>query len=284
MNFPKNPLKVSLTPYLPDSEAHGVIILAPAMGVNQRYYAALANWLTTKGFIAVTFDFQGMGVNSPKQLKHIDINITDWIETDCARVIARCRESWPDLKITWVGHSLSGQIFPLIPNQTELSGIVSIASGSGFWRLAPMTMRFKALTLWHLLVPVLTPLFGYFPGKKLGVVANLPKRVIYQWRKWCLDSDYCLAAAPPSMRATFTSTKQKVVALTFDDDHMISFESARALHRLFARNDIGHQHISSSQTPFKRIGHFGFFRHRQQEALWATYLLPAIISVVDQEE
>ncbi len=44
--------------FAPDREATGVVLIVPAMGTTQRYYAAFARWLAAQGFLVVTFDSQ----------------------------------------------------------------------------------------------------------------------------------------------------------------------------------------------------------------------------------
>jgi predicted alpha/beta hydrolase len=39
----------------------GAVLIAPAMGVVQSFYAPLAGWLAEQGFVVATFDYQGMG-------------------------------------------------------------------------------------------------------------------------------------------------------------------------------------------------------------------------------
>lgn len=52
---------------------------------------------------------------------------------------------------------------------------------------APCTRNLVPLML-HLASTLLTPMFGYFPGKRLGMVGDLPPGVIRQWTRWCRTS------------------------------------------------------------------------------------------------
>lgn len=47
--------------YRPEGAPRGCALIAPAMGVEQRFYAAFAAWLAERGYLAVTFDYLGMG-------------------------------------------------------------------------------------------------------------------------------------------------------------------------------------------------------------------------------
>ena len=43
------------------------MLIVPAMGVDQRYYAAFASWLADQGYFVVTFDYRGMGRSRPPE-------------------------------------------------------------------------------------------------------------------------------------------------------------------------------------------------------------------------
>ncbi|WP_377157171.1 hypothetical protein ACFJIX_01380 [Roseateles sp. UC29_93] len=37
------------------------LLIAPAMGVEQRYYAAFARWMAEQGWLVLSFDYRGIG-------------------------------------------------------------------------------------------------------------------------------------------------------------------------------------------------------------------------------
>ncbi len=43
---------------------------------------------------------------------------------------------------------------------------------------------------WHLFIPPITKLLGYFPGQKLAAMENLPAGVSLEWCKWCKSPNY----------------------------------------------------------------------------------------------
>jgi predicted alpha/beta hydrolase len=47
--------------FLPDADAVAAVLIVPAMGLTQSYYAPIAAWLAGQGFLVATFDYQGMG-------------------------------------------------------------------------------------------------------------------------------------------------------------------------------------------------------------------------------
>ena len=42
-------------------EPRGYLLIVPAMGVEQRFYAPFAAWLAERGYLAITFDYLAWG-------------------------------------------------------------------------------------------------------------------------------------------------------------------------------------------------------------------------------
>ena len=166
--------------------ASKAILLVPAMGVPQSYYQSLADWLAQQGFASLSFDFVGIGTSRHGSLRRVQSDILAWAREDCAAALATLAAEVPGVPLVWLGHSLGGQILPLVPNVGMLSKAIVVATGSGYWRDNARALRWRAWLLWYLVVPFLTPLCGYFPGRRLRMVGDLPRGVIEQWRRWCL--------------------------------------------------------------------------------------------------
>ena len=116
--------------YQPGQEPAGVVLVAPAMGVPQRFYTDFANWLAGQGYLAVTFDYLGMGRSRRMPLRQLDVDILDWGRHDCSAVLAAAAEVAGGLPLYWIGHSVGAQILPLVDGHERLTRIVTIAAGS----------------------------------------------------------------------------------------------------------------------------------------------------------
>lgn len=247
----------------------GAVLIAPAMGVPQRFYAPFASWLASAGFHAVSFDFRGSGESRSAPLSHLDTDIFGWAEHDAAVALRWLATRTADLPITWIGHSLGGQIIPLVPGHERIAKIITIATGSGYWRENSEPLRRKAWLLWWMIAPALTPLFGYFPGRKLGVVGDLPRGVIEQWRRWCLHPEYCVGVEGEAVRARFAQVTAPLTSISFTDDEMMSAANTESLHSFYANASRSMRRLSPADLGLARVGHFGFFR---EERLWPRLL------------
>jgi predicted alpha/beta hydrolase len=247
--------------------AKAIVIIAPAMGVAQSFYGLFAEWLAAQGYLAITFDYRGMGLAAPPTLRGFEADIFDWAR-DCETVIEFASSRSPRLPLHWIGHSLGGQLLGLMTNRTRITRVVTVAAGSGYWRENSWPTKRVVWALWFGIAPVVTPLAGYFPGKSLRIVGNLPRRVIEQWRRWCLNPEYVVGVEGEQVRAAYDDVRLPILSISFTDDEMMSDRSIHSLHALYRNAYVEYRRIAPRDIGAKRIGHFGFFRQQFEGKLW----------------
>lgn len=257
----------------PSPEPKGAVLIVPAMGVPQSFYEPLARWLAAQGFTTMTFDYRGMGASRRGPLALLDATIFTWAERDVAAALDALAHYAPDVPITWLGHSLGGQIVPFVPNRERADKIITIATGSGYWRENAEPLRRKVWLFWFGAVPLATPVFGYFPGKMLRMVGDLPKGVVKQWRRWCLDRDYAVGAEGPAAQERFARVTTPITSFSFTDDEMMSEKNVASIHAFYTRAPKAMHRFAPSDLRVRRIGHFGFFRREMESRLWETHLM-----------
>ena len=272
----RNGRTLQATFFCPDGEPRASALIVAAMGVTQRYYAPMANWLAAQGYAVVTFDYSGTGMSIEGDVRELDVDIIDWARFDCDAMIDATTDLAPGKPLYWLGHSLGGQILGFVPDKHRIAKIVTIASGSGYWIENVPSLRWKAWWLWYVVVPLATRLFGYFPGRHLRKVGDLPRGVMDQWRRWCLNPEYAVGAEGPAARAEFAAVNIPITFLSFADDEMLSARNTDSLLGLYAGAPRTSRRISPDEAGVKRIGHFGFFNARFETALWQRYLLPEL--------
>jgi predicted alpha/beta hydrolase len=267
-----NDTPLVLRVFEPDVRPTATVMVVSAMGVAQGFYIPFAEWLAARGYRAVTFDYRGIGLSAPRSLRGYRMTVFDWAREDCAAVIDFVKRSDPELPLYWVGHSLGGQLFGVIPNRERIDRIVTVATGSGYWRQNAWPTKRIVWFLWYGVVPVIVPIVGYFPGRRLRIVGDLPRGVIEQWRRWCLDREYVVGAEGSEVRAAYASVRTPMLSLSFTDDEMMSAEGIRALHALYSSAPIEYRRLAPRDIGVGRIGHFGFFREQFQNSLWPLVL------------
>lgn len=247
--------------------ARGIIVLPCAMGVAQKFYQQFAEWLAQQGFVAITFDYRGIGLSAPQKLRGYHATIFDWAR-DCEAVIDFAVTRYAPLPLYWVGHSLGGQLLGLIGNRERIHRIITIATGNGYWLENTWQTKRVVWWLWFVVVPIATRVAGYFPGKRLRKVGDLPLGVMRQWRRWCLNPEYVVGVEGERVREQYSSVSQPMMSLSFTDDEMMTERGTRSLHRLYRNAAVEFRRIAPDQIGVRRIGHFGFFRPQFERTLW----------------
>lgn len=246
--------------FAPAGPARGAALIAPAMGVPQAFYAPFAAWLAARGHHVLTFDYRGTGASRRGSLRGLDIDIVGWARLDATAALRALADRAGDAApLTWIGHSLGGQIVPWIPDHGDLAKIVTVATGSGYWRENSPELRRKVWLLWWCVGPLATALAGYFPGRALRMVGDLPRGVIRQWRRWCLDPDYA-AGAEPGAADLYARVRAPIVSLGFTDDEMMSARNVASIHAHYTAAPVALRRIAPEDLGVRRIGHFGFFK------------------------
>ena len=284
MTSEKQPLTLSLTTadgaplkakfYSADAP-RGAVFIFGAMGVPQDYYRSLAQFLAHHGYAAITFDPRGMGESLFGPISRVDADILTWGRLDAQAVLDELFERVPGVPVSWLGHSLGGQLMPLTPGHERVSKFITVASGSGWWKENARELKRRVWLFWFGFVPLLTPVFGYFPGQRLKMVGDLPRGVILQWRRWCLHPHYLLGVEGDAVRGRFESFRAPITSISFTDDEMMSQENVTSLHGFYTSAPKKMLRLSPQQLGRRRIGHFGFFRPEQREA-WGQWLLPEL--------
>lgn len=259
---------LSVTTFEPAGDAAGVALVVPAMATPSGYYASFASWLADRGVRAVTFDYRGM--EHPDALRAETADVDRWI-ADAGNVLATVADGAAGLPVSWVGHSLGGQIVPFVEH-TRLASVVTVAAGDGYWRRNAPGVRWKVPFLWWVAAPLAIRLTGHYPGKRLGMVGDLPANVMRQWSRWCRHPEY-LQADHPEATAMFAEVKAPLMSLSFTDDELMSADSIRHLHDWYTGAEQVRQRYTPAQLDGRRIGHHGFFRSANAD-LWDELVLP----------
>ena len=260
---------ISLSVFKSQTSINKSIIIASATGVLQRYYSKFATYFSELGYTVYTFDYSGIGKSNStiSELKQNTIDLKAWGENDQASVVNYAKSQNPNHKIIVVTHSIGGQILAFNKNITEIDGIITVASQSSYWKLWNGFERFKMFTFWHVLIPGLTPLFGYFPAKKIGLFENLPKQMVYQWQRWGKQKEYMLSEFDFE-ELQFKNFHKPMLALSFPNDEYASKSSVDWLAEQFNNAQVDRRHIIPEDIGITDVGHFGFFRSQFKASLW----------------
>jgi predicted alpha/beta hydrolase len=258
---------LALRVYEPEADARASVVIGGAMGVRQSFYEAFALWLAQQGFRVTTFDYRGHGDSLQGAMRDVKADLFDWAQ-DYEAVITAAKAALPAQPLYLLGHSLGAQLPGLLTRPEQVDGLLSVAAGSGYWRDNAPKLKRIVPYFWWVLVPLATRLCGYFPGRALKKVGDLPAGVILQWRRWCLHPAYSVGAGGPAVAQSYGAVRFPVLALSMADDELMTLRGTHNLVNLYSNAASRVESITPAEVKALRIGHFGFFRDQFRDTLW----------------
>jgi len=263
---------LSYTQFLPSSEPIKAMLISSATAVHQHYYKKFAQYFAEKGFAVYTFDYSGFGAsgNTPNYLKTHTGGVKSWGAVDQKAMVKQIQENHPKLKIVLVSHSIGGQITGFNPLNTVFEKVIMAASQSGYWRIYSGLDQLKLGLFWYFFIPIFTPIFGYYPGKLMGIVDNLPRSIVVEWRKWGIKKEYFMHFHN-NTEYHFDQLEAPLRMYSFSHDNFASKKGVDWLALQYRNAKVDRIHFDKNAQG-KIPGHFGFFKQEFKEDFWKPSL------------
>ncbi len=260
--------------------ARPVVVIATATSVRCRYYSRFADYLHANGLNVVTFDYRGIGESRPASLRGLKGDWVDWGEHDLEGVLQHVLRMFPGQPVDMVAHSIGGFAIGAAPAARHLRRIFTVGAQYAHWRDYGADQRLRMLLKWHVVMPALTGLFGYFPAKRLGWMEDTPAGVVRDWSRMTARFEDTVRRGAfiageregDLIRRRFAEVRAPILAVGLEDD---PHGTAPALDRLldyFTASCRLHLRIDPVEIGHEAIGHFAFFHDRFKTTLWPTAL------------
>jgi predicted alpha/beta hydrolase len=258
---------LAATSYVPATAPRAAVLFGSATAAPRRFYRGFASYLAEHGFIAVTFDYRGIGGSRPPSLRGFRARMRDWALLDFAGAIDHVRQAWPILRLALVGHSFGGQALGLAPNADEVSRALLVASQAGTLRLVQSPERYRVWVLLNVIGRPVANLFGYLPSWA-GLGEDLPRDVFLEWVSWVMKDRYFFDDLTLPELQNFSRFKGRLRAIGLDDDPWATPAAINLLISGFSAARVEHIQIKPKEIGVEKIGHFGFFRSEHRDTLW----------------
>jgi predicted alpha/beta hydrolase len=253
-----------------------IVVINPATAVKASYYHRYAQFLVTNGMSVLTYDYRGIGKSRTGSLrKSKSISKLDWGRFDCDAALHWARSNYADVPVHVVAHSIGGLLVGLAKNNTCVGRCMTVGAQYAYWRDYERSERLSMWLRWHMLMPVLTKLFGYFPAKALGWHEDLPAAAAYEWafRPARLEESYLKASEFGSDALShFAGMTGDILAVGMTDDPFGTQAAVDRLLAYFINSRRVHVRISPESIGEESIGHFSFFHDRFKTTLWQQSL------------
>lgn len=251
----------------------GRVVMNPATGVPARFYHRYARFLADHGFDVLTYDYRGIGLSRPERLRGCGYRWRDWGELDFDAAV-RFMDGCGDGPLLAVGHSIGGFLPGLAESGARLTRMLTVGAQFAWWGDYERSQRFRLFLKWHLAMPALTALCGYFPGRRLGWLEDLPAGVA---NEWSFRGPRFERSHPRDARSIVTARMAafgaSILAVTMSDDELGTVAAARRTLRCYGFADRTLVHLSPADCGRDAIGHFNLFHDMHASGFWLDTIL-----------
>ncbi|MFD1330384.1 alpha/beta fold hydrolase [Methylopila musalis] len=252
----------------------GVVIVNPATGVLARYYHRFARFLAANGFDVLTYDYRGVGLSRPARLRGSGYRWRHWGERDMEAAIGFVAERGRSDRLLVVGHSIGGFLPGLAASAPRIARMLTVGAQYAWWGDYAARRRLALLLRWHMAMPALTFACGYFPGRRLGWLEDLPAGVAYEWS---FRGPRFERSHPPAERADalarMASVTAPILAVSVSDDEFGTPAAVRRTLDCYAGAERTAVLLEPADYGRDAIGHFSLFHDSHAPGFWRDALL-----------
>jgi len=226
--------------FRPSAEPKAIVILNGATGVPARFYRAFAMWLATeKNLACLTYDYRDFGASAQRSLRQSTATMADWGVHDQQAARDFAVSQVPKAPIWIIGHSLGALCLPFQKELDQISRVIAA---------------------------------GYMPGKKLGLGADLPAGVYWQWRRWCTRTDFFVREIGSQLpQPDWTGMKADMKFVAMADDVMMPPRSVWKLMEFYPAARKEQVVLRPKEFGLAKLGHIEAFAEKNS-AVWDAIL------------
>lgn len=261
------------------------VVLHGGAGIPALRYRRFARYLAHTGMPVLSYDFRGVGMSRPATLRGFRSVIEDWAEFDCSAAIGWMQARFPRAELIGIAHSLGALLFGGAHNAAAQGRLILIGAHTGYYGDYRPLYRLPMAALWHGLMPAVTRLAGYFPGRRLGLGDDIPAGVALQWASR-RSSDLRPAGVGAGAERTrrlldrCAALERPALVIRISDDAFATSAGLRRFLAYYPRLSLEHVLFTPAEAGVRKIGHFGFFSRGVGPALWPR--LVALLAVPDR--
>ena len=262
----------------PSNARLGVLWL-PALGVSARHYEAFAMALAEQGVATALHEWRGAGSSDRRASRDCDWGYDELLTVDIPASLAAAREVDPNLRWIVAGHSLGGQLAALFAalNPASIDGFAVVASGSPNWRTFRGRMRWILRAVpW--IIPFVTSVYGYYPGKRLGFAGREARTLMHDWARTSRNGCYPNTQAGADSEHALAQFAKPVLGIRLSEDALCPAASFEWLLGKFPCASIEREFLTCEDFASGVANHFSWLKDPQPVAASLAAWLRRLVS------
>ena len=133
--------------------------------------------------------------------------------------------------------------------------------------------RLGLLVKWHVATPAITAFCGYFPGRRLGWLEDLPRNVANEWsfRRRRFELNHPRNERKDAL-CRMAAVKAPILAIAVSDDELGTVPAVRRALTYYTGAQHGVVLLKPADFGREAIGHFALFHDSHASGFWADTL------------
>ncbi len=265
--------QASLAVHLFQSEKNNgkLLLINSATGVKQQVYFSFAQYFSEQGFTVITYDYRGIGLSKPENMKGFHGSMRIWGSKDYKTLTTYIKNKFPKHRKFCLGHSVGALILGMNEDSEMFEEFVFVGTQNAFVGNLRLKTKIEAYLGFGIVQPLTTSLLGYFPANWFGLGESLPKNCAYDWRTLILNkkSTNRLLEKIDDYSKNLT---QKVFVIRAEDDVWLTEKGVLSLlNNTYPNLKPTYRLVKTAESEKKEIGHVNFFRSYNHK-LWNIIL------------
>ncbi|MCJ7933041.1 MAG: alpha/beta hydrolase [Chryseobacterium sp.] len=264
---------VSLTAHLfkPEKSNGKLLLINSATGVKQQVYFSFAQYFSEQGFTVITYDYRGIGLSKPKNMRGFSGSMRLWGSKDYKELTRYIKVKFSGYRKYCLGHSVGALILGMNRDSEIFEELIFVGTQNAFVGHLKLRTKVEAYLGFGIVQPLTTSLLGYFPANWFGLGESLPKNCAYDWRTLILNrksTNRLLEKVDDYSK----NLKQNVFVIRAEDDVWLTEKGVLSLLNDTYPNLIPtYRLVKASESEKNEIGHVNFFRNYNKK-LWDIIL------------
>lgn len=265
---------ISLAVHLfkPEKSNGKLLLINSATGVKQQVYFSFASYFSEKGFTVITYDYRGIGLSKPKDMRGFHGSMRLWGSKDYKALTQYIKTNFKeDYKKFCLGHSVGALILGMNEDSEIFEEFVFVGTQNAFVGNLKWRTKIEAYFGFGIVQPLTTSLLGYFPAHWFGLGESLPKNCAYDWRTLILNKKSTNRLLE-KINDSSKNLTQKVFVIRAEDDVWLTEKGVLSLlNNTYPNLKPTYRLVAVSESDKREIGHVNFFRSYNSK-LWDIIL------------
>ena len=160
------------------------------------------------------------------------------------------KKDFPNRELIFIGHGVGGELVGLAQASQYISKLVLVSSALSCKKLWSWKGRMRIFIM-KTIARITNRWVGYFPGKRLGFLRDLPKDVVHEWADWCDHPNGLFDLFPDN---NYRKLQIRLLAFSFSDDWLTPDKGVEGLLQYFSNASITWYHVHPhNQGSKKRV-------------------------------